>query len=89
MVIAYRFVIDYRDSILSRELDKELSAMGARVLRTRVRAPQTKAYASYCASLQHSSVTDDTSRRDESFIPCAFLGASRPGGSHRCSGLSL
>jgi putative transposase len=51
--------------------------------------PMQKAYASYCASLEHSGMTDDTSRRDESFIPCAFLGASPPGGSYRCSGLSV
>ena len=37
---AYRFVIHDRDSIFSRELDKEVSAMGVRVLRTPVRAPK-------------------------------------------------
>jgi transposase InsO family protein len=36
----YRFVIHDRDSIFSRELDKEVSAMGVRVLRTPVRAPK-------------------------------------------------
>jgi putative transposase len=37
---AYRFVIHDRDSIFSRELDKQISAMGVRVLRTPVRAPK-------------------------------------------------
>ena len=37
---AYRFVIHDRDSIFSRELDKEISAMGGRVLQTPVRAPK-------------------------------------------------
>jgi len=37
---AYRFVIHDRDSIYSRELDDEISAMGVRVLRTPVRAPK-------------------------------------------------
>ena len=36
----YRFVIHDRDSIFSRGLDKEVSAMGVRVLRTPVRAPK-------------------------------------------------
>jgi putative transposase len=51
--------------------------------------PMQKAQASYCTSLEHSGMTDDTGRRNESFIPCAFLGPSRPGGSYRCSGLSV
>ena len=37
---AYRFVIHDRDSIFSRELDKQISAMGVRVLRTPVHAPK-------------------------------------------------
>ena len=36
----YRFVIHDRDSIFSRELDKGVTAMGVRVLRTPVRAPK-------------------------------------------------
>ena len=39
----YRFVIHDRDSIFSRELDKQVAAMGVRVLRTPVRAPQANA----------------------------------------------
>jgi putative transposase len=36
----YRFVIHDRDSIFSQELDRGVTAMGVRVLRTPVRAPQ-------------------------------------------------
>jgi transposase InsO family protein len=37
---AYRFLIHGGDSIFSKELDKEVTAMGVRVLRTPVQAPQ-------------------------------------------------
>ena len=37
---AYRFVIHDWDSIFSKELDEEVTAMGVRVLRTPVRAPK-------------------------------------------------
>jgi putative transposase len=37
---AYRFVIHDRDSIFSKELDEEVTAMGVRVLKTPVRAPK-------------------------------------------------
>ncbi len=36
----YRFLIHDRDSIFSKDLDKQVVAMGVRVLRTPVRAPQ-------------------------------------------------
>jgi putative transposase len=36
----YRFVIHDRDSIFSQELDKGVTALGVRVVRTPVRAPQ-------------------------------------------------
>jgi putative transposase len=36
----YRFLIHDRDSIFSRELDKEVTGMGVRVLRTPVRSPK-------------------------------------------------
>jgi transposase InsO family protein len=40
---AYRFLIHDRDSIFSKELDKQVSAMGVRVLRTPLRAPKANA----------------------------------------------
>ena len=39
----YRFVIHDRDSIFSHELDKQVTGMGVRVLRTPVRAPKANA----------------------------------------------
>ena len=36
----YRYLIHDRDSIFSKDLDKEVVAMGVGVLRTSVRAPQ-------------------------------------------------
>src|SRR5260370_34386800 len=36
----YQFLIHDRDSIFSKDLDKQVVAMGVRVLRTPVRAPQ-------------------------------------------------
>ena len=39
----YRFVIHDRDRIFSAELDKQVTAMGVRVLRTPVRAPEANA----------------------------------------------
>jgi putative transposase len=41
---AYRFVIHDRDSIFCKELDKEVAAMGVRVLRTHVRAPKANSF---------------------------------------------
>jgi putative transposase len=41
---AYRFVLHDRDSIYSPWLDVAITAMGVRVLRTPVQAPQTNAY---------------------------------------------
>ncbi|MGA2991607.1 MAG: integrase core domain-containing protein [Candidatus Korobacteraceae bacterium] len=41
---AYRFLIHDRDTVFSVELDKQINALGMRVLRTPVRAPQANAY---------------------------------------------
>jgi len=41
---AYRFVLHDRDSIFSRELDKAVTKLGVRVLRTPVRAPMANAF---------------------------------------------
>jgi putative transposase len=40
----YRFLIHDRDSIFSADLDRHVSALGLRVLRTPVRAPKANAY---------------------------------------------
>ena len=40
----YRFLIHDRDAIFSQELDKAVTEMGVRVLRTPVRAPKANAF---------------------------------------------
>ena len=40
----YRFLIHDRDSIFSKDLDKAVTAMGVRILKTPVRAPKANAY---------------------------------------------
>jgi transposase InsO family protein len=40
----YRFVLHDRDSIFSKELDEEVTAIGVRVLRTPVRAPKANSF---------------------------------------------
>jgi transposase InsO family protein len=41
---AYRFVIHDRDSIFSKELDEQVTAMGVRVLKTPMRAPKANSF---------------------------------------------
>jgi len=85
----YRCLIHDRDSIYSRELDRAVTAMGVRVLRTPVRAPQAKGYASHCTSWVPCATTSFTRRRLDSFTPCAFRGGLLPGCSNTQSFLSL
>jgi len=51
--------------------------------------PMQNAYASHCTSCKRSGMTEVVGRRSDSFVPCAFRGTSTPGGSYRCSGLSV
>jgi putative transposase len=85
----FRFLIHDRDRIFSRELDEAVAAMGVRVLRTPPQAPQAKDYASYCTSWVPCATISFTSRRSDSFLPCAFRGGFLPGCSNRQSFLSL
>lgn len=59
------------------------------VMPARPRKPRDNAYPSHCTSFEHSGMTAIGRRRIASFRPCAFLGASVPGGSYRCSALSV
>lgn len=79
----YRYLIHDRDANFSASLDSELKGFSVRVLKTPVRAPKAKAYASYCTSSGPSGMIDRAGRRSASFLPCAFVGASGPGGSYR------
>ena len=50
---AYQFLIHDRDSIFSPELDQQLkNNFKLKVLRTPLRAPKAKGYASYCTSCE-------------------------------------
>jgi putative transposase len=51
--------------------------------------PYDKDYASYCTSWVPCATTSFTSRRSDSFLPCAFRGGFLPGCSNRQSFLSL
>jgi putative transposase len=86
---AYRFVLHDRDSIYSAWLDAALSAMGVRVLRTPVQAPQAKDYASHCTSLAGSGGTSGMRRRWDNFTPWALRGGWAPGCSYSHSGLAV
>ena len=77
----YRFVIHDRDSIFSRATDQALKDCGVRALKTPVRTPTAKAYASHCTSSRHCGTNLSGRIRWESLKPCAFLGASSPGDS--------
>jgi putative transposase len=85
----YRYVIHDRDNIFSKGLDKGVTDLGVRVLRTPVRAPKAKDYASHCTSWVLCAMTWFTRRRWDSFTPCAFRGGLSPGCSNRQSFLSL
>lgn len=51
--------------------------------------PMQNAYASHCTSFERSGMTEAAGRRSDSFVPCAFMGLSAPGGSYRHSGFSV
>jgi hypothetical protein len=58
----YRFVIHDRDSIFSSELDKAVTAMGVRMLRTPVRSPQANAICERRSARCVGSVSISSSR---------------------------
>ena len=85
---AYRFVLHDRGSIYSPWLDAAITAMGVRVLRTPVRAPTAKDYASHCTSLACSGVNSGR-RLWESLTPWALRGGWSPGCSYSQSGFAV
>ena len=46
----HRFVLHDRDGIYAAEVDRAITSMGRRVLKTPVRTPQAKDYAPYCTT---------------------------------------
>jgi len=45
---AHRFLVHDHDTVFSNAVDRAVGAMGLRVLKTPIAAPQAKDYASYC-----------------------------------------
>jgi putative transposase len=84
-----RFLIHDRDAIFSAEVDQQLKAFGLRVLRTPVRAPKAKDYASHCTSWVRCDTTSLARRRCDSVMPWAFRGGLSPGCSYKQWFLSL
>jgi len=84
-----RYLIHDRDPLFTAEFLELLGSVGVKSVKLPPRSPNLNAYASYCTSLERSGMTDIGGRRIASFRPCAFIGASGPGGSYRCSGLSV
>ena len=82
----HRYLIYDRDPVFSAKVDEALTGFGLKVMKTPVRSPMAKAYASHCTSMKPSG---RRGARSESLRPWAFLGASWRGRSYRHSGLSV
>jgi hypothetical protein len=85
----YDFVIHDRDSIFSPSLDSALTHFGVRVMKTPVRAPKAKAYASHCTSSARCGTISTGCRLFDILTPMAFRGGLSPGCSYRQSFLPL
>src|SRR5262249_54027242 len=84
----YRFLIHDRHATFSSELDTAIAPLGVRALKTPVRTPQAKVYASYCSSCAPSTTYSGKRPRWGSFIPWALRGGFGPGSSYSHSFLS-
>ena len=83
---APRYLLRDRDRIFGDDFTRQVHDMGMEQVLCAPRSPWHRAYASHCTSLKRSGMRGI---RCESLKPCAFLGASLPGGSYRHSGLSV
>ena len=83
----YKFLLHDRHKTFSPGLDEEVASWGIHVLRSPVRMPTAKGYASHCTSLLRCGTT--SRRRWESFTPWALRGGVLPGCSNSQSFLSL
>jgi len=80
---------DWGTQYASDEYVQRLEQAGMFISMSRPARPWENAYASHCTSFGHSDRSGAVGRRLNSFVPCAFLGMSEPGGSYRHSGLSV
>jgi putative transposase len=81
--------VDNGSEFASKVLDAWATQRGVRLNFIRPGRPVENAYASDCTPFERSGMTEVAGRRSDSFVPWAFRGISAPGGSYRCSGLSV
>src|SRR5205807_2699923 len=86
---APRFLIFDRDAKYGLEVPIAVRSMAIRPVRTSLRSPWQKDYASHCTSWVRCDTTSLARRRCDSFTPWDFLGGLSPGCSYRQSFLSL
>ena len=86
---APRYLIRDRDGVYGDDVRLRIASLGIEEVLTAPRSPWQKDYASYCTSWVPCATTSFTSRRSDSFMPCAFRGGFLPGCSNRQSFLSL
>ena len=83
------FHADNGSEYVNHRVAEMLEKLRIEFTRSRPRRSNDKDYASYCTSFARSDTNCGSTRRSESLVPCALLGASSPGGSYRHSFLSL
>ncbi len=86
---AYRYLIHDRDSIFAKNLDDSIGRFGLKIMRSPIRSPMAKAYASHCTSFERIGVTAGNRRRCESLDPRDLVGGLSPGCSYKYSLLSV
>jgi hypothetical protein len=89
ILLGKRSLIHDRDPLFTAEFLNLLAGVGVESVKLLPRSPNLNAYASYCTSCGHSGMTGWAGRRRDRFKACAFLSMFSPGGSYRCSGLSV
>ncbi len=85
----YQYVVFDRDAKFGGDVFGFLKTSGLTPVRTSVRSPWQKDYASHCTSWVPCGTTWFARLRLDSFTPCAFRGGLLPGCSNRESFLSL
>ncbi len=85
----YQYVLFHRDAKFGADVLGFPMASSIKPIRTSIRNPWQKDYASHCTSWAPCAMISFTSRRSDSFTPCAFRGGVLPGCSNRQSFLSL
>jgi hypothetical protein len=73
-----KYLLFDRDTKFGFEVLAAVKSMGTKPVRTTFRSPWQKDYASYCTSWAPCATISFTSRRSDSFLPCAFRGGFLP-----------